>query len=76
MGTHSGGLQNYGNCKTYENKDLRISLYFGKTDFTKDLPENYLGDGKGYVPDIWATTETMKSVLQEMGVDTGDIIFQ
>ena len=76
VGTHSGGLQNYGNCKTYENKDLRISLYFGKTDFTKDLPTNYLGDGKGYVPDIWATTETMKSVLQEMGVDTGDIIFQ
>ncbi len=76
VGTHSGGMQNYGNCQTYENKDLGVSLYFGSTDFSKDLPSNYLGDGKGYVPDIWATTETMKSVLEEMGVDTGDIIFQ
>lgn len=76
VGTHSGGLQNYGNCKTYENKELGISLYFGKTDFTKDLPVNYLGDGKGYEPDVWATTQTMKSVLEEMGVDTGDIVFQ
>jgi len=75
-GTHSGGMQNYGNCKVYENKDLGLRIYFGSTDFSKDLPSNYLGDGKGYEPDVWARTETMKAVLEGMGVDTGDIVFQ
>ena len=76
VGTHSGGMQTYGNCKTFTNDKLDISIYFGTTDFTKTLPSNYLGEGKGYEPDVWATTETMKEVLEEMGIDTGDIIFQ
>ena len=76
VGTHSGGMQNYGNCKTYENKKLNIAIYFGYTDFTKDIPSNYLGDGKGYEPDIWATTQTMKSTLEGLGVDLTGIEFQ
>ena len=76
VGTHSGGMQNYGNCKTFKNEKLNVSVYFGTTDFTKTLPSNYLGDGKGYEPDVWATTQTMKDVLEQMGVDTGDIVFK
>ena len=76
VGTHSGGMQNYGNCETYENKKLFISMYFGYSNFRKNLPANYLGDGKGYEPDIWATTENMKSVLEELGVDLTGITFQ
>ena len=76
VGTHSGGMQNYGNCRTIENKKLQLSIYIGKSNFRKFLPENYLGEGKGYEPDIWATTETMASVLTGLGVDVSGIIFQ
>lgn len=76
VGTHSGGMQNYGNCDLYENKELRTKVYFGKTDFTQTLPENYLGDCKGYEPDIWATTQTMKETLEGLGVDLTGVEFQ
>ena len=76
IGTHSGGMQNYGNCQKFYNEDLKVFLYFGITDYTNSLPSNYLGEGKGYEPNIWATTENMKSVLEELGVDTEGIIFQ
>lgn len=76
IGTHSGGMQNYGECELYENEKLNVDIYFGKADYKSILPSNYLGDGKGYEPDIWATTETMASVLTGLGVDVSGIIFQ
>ena len=76
VGTHSGGMQNYGNCQLYNDEKLNIGIYFGYSNFRKDLPSNYLGDGKGYEPDIWATTETMKARLEGLGVDLTGIDFQ
>lgn len=76
VGTHSGGMQNYGNCEIFENKELKIKAYFGIKDFTETLPDNYLGDCKGYEPDIWATTQTMKETLEGLGVDLTGVEFQ
>ena len=76
VGTHSGGMQNYGNCQSYYNEELNVAMYFGSTNFRKYLSANYLGDGKGYEPDIWATTETMASVLTGLGVDVTGIEFK
>ena len=76
VGTHSGGCQRYGNCETFVNEELKIVLYFGVDSFWEDLPSNYLGEGKGYEPQVWATTETMKEVLEGMGIDTEGIVFQ
>ena len=60
----------------YENEKLNVDIYFGKADYKSILPSNYLGDGKGYEPDIWATTETMKATLEGLGVDLTGIDFQ
>ena len=76
VGTHSGGMQNYGNCQVYSNVNKDVVLYFGYSNFRKNLPSNYLGDGKGYEPDVWATTETMASVLTDLGVDVTGIEFK
>ena len=57
-------------------KKINVDIYFGKADYKSILPSNYLGDGKGYEPDIWATTETIASVLTGLGVDVSGIIFQ
>ncbi len=76
VGTHSGGCQAYGNCETFVNEDLKIGLYFGVNSFLQYMPSNYLGDGKGYEPQVWATTQTMKEVLEGLGIDTEGIIFQ
>ena len=76
VGTHSGGMQNYGNCDLYRNENLNIAIHFGSSNFRNILPSNYLGEGKGYKPDVWATTETMASVLTRLGVDVTGIIFQ
>ena len=76
VGTHSGGMQNFGNCRWIENKRTGVSMYLGSSKFKNELPKNYLGDGKGYEPDIWATTETMKAVLEGLGLDLSGIDFQ
>ena len=76
VGTHSGGMQNYGNCQFYNDENLNVGLYFGYSNFRKNLPSNYLGEGKGYEPDVWATTETMASVLTDLGVDVTGIEFK
>lgn len=76
VGTHSGGCQVYGNCETYKNEDLQILLYFGVDAFWRILPSNYLGEGKGFEPQIWATTQTMKDVLEGLGIDTEGIEFR
>ena len=76
VGTHSGGMQNYDRSNTMKNDDLNIEISFGSKYFGKTLPKNYLGEGKGYEPDIWATTETMKATLEGLGVDLTGITFQ
>ena len=40
------------------------------------LPDNWLGEGKGYEPQIWATTENMKETLEKLGVVLDDIEFK
>ena len=75
VGTHSAGMQNYGNVQQFNDQKTGVFLYMGSTSFKNYIPSNYLGEGKGYKPDVWATTETMKSVLEELGIDTSDIIF-
>ena len=68
VGTHSGGAQRV--CyNLYENKDLDISIVAGRYSIDSFLPENYLGEGKGFKPQIWATTPTMKETLEKLGVD-------
>lgn len=74
-GTHSAGMQNYGNVQQFQDSQTGVFLNMGNTSFKKYLPSNYLGEGKGYKPDVLATTETMKSVLEGLGIDTSDIIF-
>ena len=76
VGTHSGGMQFYGNCRTISDKKTNVMIYCGRTSFRNYLPANYLGEGKGYEPDIWATTETMKATLEGLGVDLTGIDFQ
>lgn len=75
VGTHSAGMQNYGNVQSFQDSQTGVFLFMGNTSFKKYLPSNYLGEGKGYKPDVWATTETMKDVLEGLGIDTSDIIF-
>ena len=75
VGTHSAGMQNYGNVQQFQDQQTGVFLFMGNTSFKKYLPSNYLGEGKGYKPDVWATTETMKDVLEGLGIDTSDIIF-
>lgn len=73
IGTHSGGAQIYGNCVSYEENG--IFFYLPSTSFVKYLPKNYLGEGKGYEPDIWANKENMKSKLESLGLDLSGIEF-
>lgn len=73
VGTHSGGMQYYGNCRTVT-KDGVVG-WVPSTSFVSAIPANYLGEGIGYEPEIWATTENMKSVLEDCGLDLEDIIF-
>lgn len=40
------------------------------------LQDNWLGEGKGYEPQIWATTETMKETLEKLGVILDDVVFR
>ena len=76
IGTHSGGFQNFGNNSYVRNSKLKIEMFYGISKLTYYLPSNYLGEGKGYEPDIWATTETMASVLTGLGVDVTGIEFK
>ena len=75
VGTHSAGMQNYGNVQEYQDKNIFVYLRMGRTSFRNYIPSNYLGEGKGYKPDVWATTQNMKSVLESLGIDTADIEF-
>lgn len=50
VGTHSGGMQLYGNCKSIKKGTVRI--WTPTTSFGSMIPKNYLGEGLGYEPDI------------------------
>lgn len=76
VGTHSGGYQRF-DCNTYTNDELGILLACGGKNWDDDLPSNYLGEGKGYEPDIWAVTpDDFRTVLEDLGVDLTGIILQ
>lgn len=74
VGTHSGGMQLYGNCKSIEMDG--VTIWTPTTSFGFVLPDNYLGEGLGYEPDIWATTANMKEVLEGLGLDLTGVIFR
>jgi len=76
VGTHSGGMQTYCNNYPYKDDKLKIYMTLPANRMYYDLPLNYLGEGKGYEPEIWATTQNMKQILENFGVDLEDIIFQ
>ena len=75
VGTHSGGMQRFGGA-VYDNPELDMFIYAGRQAMDGLIPANWLGEGKGYEPQIWATTETIKATLEGMGVDLEDIVFQ
>ena len=66
-------MQIYGNCVKYNENG--IYFYLPSTSFVTNLPENYLGEGKGYEPDIWANKNNMKAVLEKLGLDLSGIVF-
>lgn len=74
VGTHSGGMQLYGNCRSITKGD--VTAWVPSSSFAALIPKNYLGEGLGYEPDIWATTPQMKQVLESQGLDLSGIIFQ
>ncbi len=73
IGTHSGGMQIYGNCVKYNKNG--IYFYLPSTSFATWLPDNYLGEGKGYEPEIWANKDNMKGILENLGLDLSGIVF-
>lgn len=76
VGTHSGGAQTYGDIVDFEDEKLQIWMSLPTRRMDDNLPSNYLGEGQGYEPEIWATTQTMKHVLEGLGVDLEDIVFR
>ena len=75
VGTHSGGMQRF-DCCEYDNKELDMHVAAGKNQRDGIIPDNWLGELKGYEPQIWATTDNMKETLEGLGVDLGDIEFR
>lgn len=74
VGTHSAGMQMYGNVKTFKKGALLVNVPTRK--FGNNLPSNYLGEGRGYEPEIWALTKDMKAVLEKEGLDLTGIEFK
>ena len=75
VGTHSGGLQRFDSYE-YDNEELNIHIAAGLYQRDGILPDNWLGELKGYEPQIWATTDNMKETLEGLGVDLGDVVFR
>ena len=75
VGTHSGGMQRFDSYE-YNNEELDIHIAAGLYQRDGILPDNWLGELKGYEPQIWATTDNMKETLEGLGVDLGDIEFR
>jgi len=74
VGTHSGGAQIYGNCQDIVKNGVKI--WTPTSSFKDTIPANYLGEGLGYEPDIWATTADMKEVLEGLGLDVTGVTFR
>lgn len=75
IGTHSGGMQRFQNDQ-YNNEELNITIIAGRYPRDGLIPDNWLGEGKGYEPQIWATTENMKETLEKLGVILDDVEFR
>lgn len=75
IGTHSGGMQRF-NAYEFYNKELDVYIYAGKFPQDGLIPDNWLGEGRGYEPQIWATTENMKSTLEGLGVNLEGVEFK
>ena len=75
VGTHSGGMQRF-DCYNFDNKELDMHIAIGRHKRDGIIPDNWLGELKGYEPQIWATTDNMKEILEGLGVDLADIVFK
>jgi len=75
VGTNSGGAQLYGNCILVEKENVRFFLPTTRMDDV-ELIEKYEGEGKGYKPDIYATKENLKEVIENLGADLSGIEFR
>lgn len=75
VGTHSGGMQRFDGGE-YSNNELDVFIYAGNHPRDGIIPDNWLGEGKGYEPQIWATTENMKETLENLGVILDGVEFR
>ncbi len=73
IGTHSGGMSITGNCEHYDENG--IHFYLPSSSFETYMPPNFLGEGKGFEPDIWANKNDMKAILEKEGLDLKGIEF-
>lgn len=67
VGTHSGGMQYYGNCEDLSYNNL--FMWVPTKSFKHGIDSNYLGEGKGYEPQIWSLPVDLKKTLEEQGLD-------
>ena len=72
VGTNSGGMQLYGNCKLIEKENIKFWLPTKKFEPVLQN-EKYEGEGKGYKPDIYATKENIKESIEKLGADLAGI---
>ena len=74
VGTLSGGMQTYGNC--VEKKSGECYAWVPTTKMKLPNDGKWKGEGIGYEPDVFSYTENMKETLENLGVDTSDILFK
>ncbi|MBQ5471069.1 MAG: hypothetical protein IIT58_03570, partial [Treponema sp.] len=74
VGTLSGGMQTYGNC--VEKKSGECYAWVPTTKMKLPSDGKWKGEGIGYEPDVFSYTENMKETLENLGVDTSDILFK
>ena len=73
IGTHSGGCSINGECISYDENG--IHFWLPSKSFEPFNAANYLGEGKGFEPDIWANKNNMKAILEKQGLDLKNIEF-
>jgi len=76
VGTNSGGAQLYGTCRLFEKENVKFWLPTMNFEENISIIPNYEGEGKGYKPDIYATKEMLKSVIEGLGADLTGIEFR
>ena len=72
VGENSCGAFKYGGMRSYLLKNsslyLYLGCYFGEPPLIKSLP-NWHGEGSGFVPDYWATNDTILNTLVTLTKD-------